>query len=219
MKLKVTYFLDVLSSWCHWAEPAWTAAKQRFADRAAFDWQIALIPPEGFPASREQCAWFYRRSGMMAQSPYMLNPAWMEPGAAKGYPVPNLVAEAARALGAADDRIRVALAEAAMREGRPIGRWDEAIAVATAAGGLDAAVLRKLAESAETATAVQASTARFHEFKMTQRPSFLVENAIGDRVVLSGTWTFEPLAAVMEALWRDAAAYAVHAAHFGSPPS
>jgi predicted DsbA family dithiol-disulfide isomerase len=214
VKLKVTYYLDVLSSWCHWAEPAWAAAKQRFAERADFDWQIALIPPEGFSASREQCDWFYRRSGMMAQSPYRLNSAWMEPGA-KGYPVPNLVAEAARALGAVDDRVRVALAEAGMRGGRPIGRWDEAIAVAAVAGELDAGVLRKRAESSETAAAVQASTARFHEFKMTQRPSFLVENAIGDRAVLSGTWTFEPLAAVMEAFYRDAAAYAVHAAHFG----
>ena len=218
MKVKVTYFLDVLSSWCHWAEPAWTAARRRFADRADFDWQIALIPPEGFSASRAQCDWVYRRSGTIAQSPYMLNSAWMEPGA-KGYGVPNLIAEAARTLGAADDRVRVALADAAMREGRSIGRWDEAIAVASAAGGLDPEVLRQQAESAQIAAAIEASTARFHEFKMTQRPSFLIENAIGDRAVLSGTWTLEPLSAVIEALWRDAASYAVHAAHFGSPPA
>jgi len=51
MKIKVTYFLDVLSSWCHWAEPAWATAKERFTERADFDWQIALIPPEGFSAS------------------------------------------------------------------------------------------------------------------------------------------------------------------------
>ena len=218
MKIKVTYFLDVLSSWCHWAEPAWATAKERFTERADFDWQIALIPPEGFSASRAQCDWFYQRSGMMAQSSYMLNSAWMEP-ATKGYPVPNLVAEAARGLGAADDRVRLALAHAAMREGRKIGQWDEAIAVAAAAGKLDANTLRRRAENADTTSVVAASTARFHEFKMKQRPSFLLENSIGDRAVLSGTWTFEPLAAVIESFTRDAAAYAAHAAHFGSPPA
>jgi predicted DsbA family dithiol-disulfide isomerase len=218
VNINVTYFLDVTSSWCVWAEPAWAAARKQFADRATFDWQISLIPPEGFAASRAQCDWFYRRSGTIAQSPFMLNSGWMEPER-KGYPVPNLVAEAARSLGAADDRVRLALAEAGMREGRKIGRWEEAVAIGAAAGKLDPVVLRQRAESPEIDAVIQASTKRFHEFKMTQRPTFLIENGIGDRAVLSGTWTIEPLAAVIESQWRDSASYAVHATHFGAPPS
>ena len=31
MKLKITYYLDVASSWCFLAEPAWAALKERYA--------------------------------------------------------------------------------------------------------------------------------------------------------------------------------------------
>lgn len=29
----VTYYVEILSSWCHWAEPAWAELKQRYAGR------------------------------------------------------------------------------------------------------------------------------------------------------------------------------------------
>ena len=70
----------------------------------------------------------------MVRSPYMLNSGWLDP-ALPNYDVPNLVAEAARSLGVQDDRVRLALAESAVRQGRNIGRWEEAVAVAAAAGG------------------------------------------------------------------------------------
>ena len=34
MKLKITYYLDVASSWCFLAEPAWAALKERYPDTA-----------------------------------------------------------------------------------------------------------------------------------------------------------------------------------------
>jgi len=42
----VTYYLEVISSWCFWAEPAWTELKRRYADRVEFTWKIALMPAE-----------------------------------------------------------------------------------------------------------------------------------------------------------------------------
>jgi predicted DsbA family dithiol-disulfide isomerase len=220
MNVNVTYFIDITSSWCHWAEPAWAELKQCYRDRVAFEWRIALLPKEALPVSRAQAEWFYRRSGTIVRSPYMLNPGWLEPEPGHGvYDVPNLVAEAARALGAADDRVRLSLAHAAMREGRKIGRWDEAIEVASTAAKLDPVALKKLAASPDIAEKVQASTAQFHEFKMTQRPSFLLENNLHDRAMLSGIWKVEPLAAVIETMLRDSADYAVHAAHFGGVPA
>ena len=56
------------------------------------------------------------------------------------------------------------------------------------------------------------------ELKVTQRPTFVLENNIGDRAVLSGLVQVAPLAATIDAMLDDAAAYASHAAHFGSPP-
>src|SRR5438045_3100602 len=129
MTVQVTYYIDITSSWCYWAEPAWKAVKERFAGRASFDWQVSLIPQEALPLSRAQCDWFYRRSGTIVRSPFMLNSAWLEPELGV-YHVPNQVAEAARSLGVGDDRVRLALAHAALREGRKIGQWDVAIEAA-----------------------------------------------------------------------------------------
>ena len=128
--LTVTYYLEVISSWCHWAEPAWAELKQQYAGKAEFSWKIALMPPEAYPVSKSQCEWFYRRSGSIVRSPYMLNAGWVEPDI-KQYLVPNFVAQAARQLGVKDDRVRLALAHAALREGKKVGRWEVALPIAS----------------------------------------------------------------------------------------
>ena len=216
--MKLTYYLEVISSWCYWAEPAWVELKQRYAGIVEFDWKLALMDASGLPRSRNQCEWFYRRSGTIMRSPFMLNSGWFEPGL-KEYLAPNLVAEAAKEFGATDDRVRLAIANAALREGRKVGNWDEAAAVGSAAAGLDAAALLKKAKSPEVEARARATTAEFHALQVNQRPTFLLENNIGDRAVFSGLATSAPLAAAIDAMLHDAAAYASHAAHFGPPPA
>src|ERR1043166_1531494 len=125
MKLKITYYLDVASSWCFLAEPAWAALKDRYAGQIDFDWKIALMDATGLPTSREQLAWFYRRSGTIMRSAFMLNSEWLQPGAAE-YPVRNFVAEAARDLGVTGDRVRLALATAVLRDGKQADQWEVA---------------------------------------------------------------------------------------------
>ena len=174
--------------------------------------------PGDFPLSRAQCEWFYRRSGTIMRSPYMLNPGWLEPRRKGRYLAPNLVAEAGRDFGFTDDRLRLALTHAGTREGRKIGGMTEAVAVAAAATGLDPAKLRARAESPEVKARVDASTAEFHAHQITQRPAFVLTDAIGDKAVFSGLVRAEPLAAAIEAMLTDTAAYAAHAAHFGKPP-
>ena len=78
--MKITYYLDVTSSWCYWAEPMWAELKRRYAGRAEFHWKIAQMHARDYPTSREQCDWFYRRSGMVVRSPFMLSSGWFEPG-------------------------------------------------------------------------------------------------------------------------------------------
>ncbi len=218
MRVKITYYLEVISSWCHWAEPAWAELKRRYAARVEFGWKIAQMPAAAYPVSRSQCEWFYRRSGSIMRSPYMLNPDWFEPDIHE-YLVPNLVAEAARDLGATDDRVRLALSHAAVREGQKVGRWEVAVAVAAKAGKLNKAKLRARAKSPAIANRLKETTAEFHALKVTQRPTFLIENAIGDRAVFSGIMRVEPLAAAVDALLADQAAYESWEAHFGKPPA
>jgi predicted DsbA family dithiol-disulfide isomerase len=217
--MKITYYFEVVSSWCFWAEPMWADLKSRYAGRIEFDWKIALMSPSDFPVSREQCDWFYRRSGTIMRSPFMLHSGWVEPERNGIYHAPNLVAEAAKDFGVTDDRARLALSHAAMREGKKIGDMTQAVAAVSAACGLDPAELRTRAETAEVAARVQISTDEFHALKVTQRPAFLLEDPIGDRAVFSGLAAIAPLAATIDAMLADTHAYAAHAAHFGAPPA
>ena len=215
--LRVTYYLEVISSWCYWAEPAWTELKQRYAGRAEFGWKLALMPPEAYPVSASQCEWFYRRSGSVMRSPFKLNSGWFEPEL-KQYLAPNYVAEASKDFGVTDDRVRLAIAHAGVREGKKVGRWEVAAAAAAEAAGLDKAKLLARAQSPEVAARAEATTAEFHALQVTQRPTFLIENDIGDRAVFSGTVRAEPPVAAIEAQLADQAAYASWRAHFGDPP-
>ena len=216
--MKVTYYLEVMSSWCYWVEPVWAELKARYAGRVEFDWKIAMMRPEDFPVSREQCDWFYRRSGMIMRSPVMLNSAWFEKGANGIYTGADLVAEACKDFGFTDDTMRLALSHASEIEGRKIGRMDEAVDVAANQSGLQAKKLRARAESAAVRARVDASTAEFFSHRITQRPAFILEDEIGDKAVFSGLVKVEPLAATIDAMLGDTAAYAAHAAHFGAPP-
>lgn len=217
MNVTVTYYLDTISSWCFWAEPAWAALKERFAGRVDFGWKIALMDPAGLPTSHAQEEWFYRRSGTIMRSPFMLNTGWFEPGWGE-YLAPNAVAEAAKDLGVTDDRARHAITRAGLIDGRRIGHWDEALAAATGATNLDRATLETRARSPEIEARLRAATAEFHSFQVTQRPTFLVEDSIGDRAVFSGIVVARPIETAIEAMLDDVAAYAAYAAHHGTPP-
>jgi len=218
MSVKITYFLEVISSWCYWAEPAWTELKQRYAGRVEFNWKIAQMPADAYPVSQEQAEWFYRRSGTIVRSPFMLNAGWFEPGRAI-YDVPNLVAEAAKDFGVTDDRVRLALAQAGEREGKKVGQWNVAVDVAVKSAKLNRAKLLARAKSPAVAARVKKSSAEFAALQVNQRPTFLIRNAIGDRAVFSGIVRAEPLAAAMDALLADQAAYNSWKAHFGGPPA
>jgi predicted DsbA family dithiol-disulfide isomerase len=218
--MKITYYLEIYSSWCHYVEPVWAGLKSRYAGRVEFEWKIALMRPEDFPDSAAQCDWYYRRSGgTVMRTPYMLSSGWVEPGRNAHYEVAGLVAEAGRDFGVTDDRIRIALAHAALLEGRKIGGLKPAAAIAAKATGLDARKLQRAAASAAVKARVTASTAEFYSHQVNQRPAFVLTDAIGDKAVFSGLVRIEPLAATIEAMLADTAAYAAHAAHHGKPPA
>ena len=220
--MKVTYYLEVLSSWCFWAEPAWAELKARYAPRGVeFDWKIALMKPEDFPVSAKQYEWFLQRSGgTVMRSPFRLNPGWVDfPVTAATYPSASAVAEAARSLGAAGDEVRLALAHAGEREGRKMGRMAEAVALAAKVSGLSAKKLRARAESPAIAARIRATTAEFFALQISQRPAFVIEDDIGDKAVFSGLVRIEPLAVTIDTMLADTAAYAAHAVHFGGPPA
>lgn len=217
MRLTITNYLDVISSWCFWAIPAWQELRERYGERVDFQWKIALMDETGMPKSRAQMEWFYRRSGMLMRSPFMLQTGWFEDGRNE-YLEPNCIAEAARSLGVMDDRVWIALANAELREGKRIGEWEVAAEVGAAAGNLDRDQLLARAQSAEIEEQLRKTTAEFHALQVTQRPTFVIDSPIGDRAVFSGFANTAPIAATLDAMLDDIAGYEAHTAHFGRPP-
>jgi predicted DsbA family dithiol-disulfide isomerase len=153
------------------------------------------------------------------RSSYMLNSGWFEADRKGRYEAPNLVAEAGKDFGFAGDELRLALAHAGLIDGIKIGDLGVAVKVAAKAGKIDAKKLRRAAESKSIQTRVEASTAEFLAHQINQRPSFVLTDAIGDKAVFSGLVRVEPLAATIDAMLADTAAYAAHKAHQGTPPS
>jgi len=217
MPITVIDYLDVISSWCFWSEPTWAELKRRYEGSVKFQWKIALMDPSGLPVSREQEQWFYRRSGMIMGSPFMLNTDYYDPSLPE-WLAPNCVAEAAKDFGFTDDRVRLALAHAALREGKQVGDWGVSAQIGAEAGGIDPGKLLESARSSQIEKRVRASTAEFHALQITQRPAFVIDTEIGDRAVFSGIVRLEPLVASIDSMLDDAAAYAAHKAHFGDPP-
>jgi len=136
----------------------------------------------------------------------MIQSGWYDPEIEE-YLAPNLVAEAAIDFGRNDDRVRLAIAEAGLLHGRPTSRLAEVIAAAVAAAPeLESKSLSDRACNTEIERRIRATTAEFHALSAPQRPTYVLENEIGDRVVFSGIVRPEPLIATMEAMLADAKA-------------
>jgi len=219
MRISVTSYLDVVSSWCFWAEPAWAELKKRYQGKVSFQWKIALMDKTGLPVSRQQEEWFYRRSGTLMRSPFLLRTDWYDEPIRAEYLAPNCVAEAAKDFGITDDRVRLALAYAALREGKRVGEWEISAEIGATVGKIDKRELIERAKSPEIEQRVRKSTAEFHALQVTQRPTFVLDTEIGDRAVFSGFAKGPPLIAALDAMLDDAEAYESYAAHFGTPPS
>src|ERR1700757_2771456 len=167
MHITVSDYLDVVSSWCFWSEPTWAELKRRYEGRVKFGWKIALMDASGFPRTREQAEWYYRRSGTMMGSKVMLKPGWYRPNLQECL-APNLVAVAAREFGVSDDRVRLALARGTLLEGGDTGEWETALEVGAKAGGLERDQLKARALSGEIEQKVRETTAEFHRLQVTQ---------------------------------------------------
>ncbi|MEZ5276155.1 MAG: DsbA family protein [Opitutaceae bacterium] len=214
--VNITYYLDVVSSWCFYSESTWALLKSRYGDVARFDWRIATIPESGLPRTREEEEWYYRRSGTMVGRVPMLHSGWWEPGISE-YLAPNAVAEAARDHGCHDDSVRLALAAAAMEEGLQVGRWEVAASVAAPLLGMSAEELEATARSDAVVDRVRRSTRDFFDLQVTQRPAFVIRDEIDDRAVFSGLIQPQPLIAAIDQMIADCRAYRSWTAHFGQP--
>ncbi|MEM7674125.1 MAG: DsbA family protein [Verrucomicrobiota bacterium] len=210
--VKITYYLDVVSSWCYYFEPVWESLAETFGDKLEREWEITLIPEEGLPESAEEEDSYYRRSGIITRQQQMLNSSWVDPSL-KEYLAPNLVSLACRALGVTGDTVRLEIARGAMVDGLKVGDWEVSAEIAAKASGLTSEMILKKARSPEIERIARSSTARFNAFGVNQRPAFFLESEIEDRAIFSGLIQAEPLVATINAMISDAEAYRSWSAH------
>jgi len=88
-----------------------------------------------------------------------------------------------KGLGFTDDRVRLALARATLREGKSVADWNIAAEIAAEAAGIEAGKLLERAKSPVSEKRVRASTAEFRALQITQRPAFVIDTEIGDRAI------------------------------------
>lgn len=204
VKVKLTYFVDVLSSWCLIAEDALDRVRREFGARLEYEWLIAPLRDE-LDYTREMLEFYYQRTNAVTGT--MLNSVWLE-GRTDGPKWADLAAEAARSLGCVDDAVRLALARGAMKDGLHMGKRGVCVETAAKAGGLKAADLERAMDDPKTAARIKASGDAFAAYKVPVRPTFVVSNSIGDVYVLSGCWRYELLADAIRDAISDADTYA-----------
>ena len=95
-----------------------------------------------------------------------------------------------------------------------------AVTLAAAASGLDASAIDTALDDPRVAAALQDASDAFDDLGATVRPSFLLENEVGDHVLMSGIYRSEPIAACIDAMISDEDFYrAFHAEHGSEPPA
>ncbi len=209
--VKLIHYLDVMSSWCYYAEPAVERLRRKYGSKLAYEWRISLVADR--PASRAQVEWFYKRSGSISGT--HLNPSWFA-GAYPDWDFPNLAAEAARELGFSDDRVRLALSHAALIDGVPLYERREAAKVVAAVTGVDTDKILAQMDDAKMSERIKQTSKEFDALHIDQRPAFVLRSNIGDTAIFSGIWVFEPLDATVDAMLRDVDQYAKFASE--NPP-
>ncbi|MHB1550387.1 MAG: DsbA family oxidoreductase [Vulcanimicrobiaceae bacterium] len=205
--MQITYYLDVVSQWCYFADRSLDRVRERFGERVVVGWKLALIndgrPLESPP---EAMAWMYRRS--QSVSGIATNAAWRRAGDSTLHV--NCAVEGLRALGSDADGLRRTIARAALIDGTPIGTFDEALAVAGRASGTDRETLARAMREAEPI--VRETTAEYRALPVEVVPGLLFRSSIGDAALLSGLFEYETLERVVGEMLRAEDGYAAFAA-------
>jgi len=191
----IVYYFDVLSSWSLISQPALEAVTTEFGDAVTIDWRVGLFN-DGAPLgeSAEKWAWYYTR--IEAMTGVKLDPAWRESDDDSTY-YPNAVAVAARRLGVTGDTVRLALARAAMFDGRKVQHREIALDVAVEASGLGRESLSAAVDDRLTFAELSRTTREYRALPVNVLPVFQVTNALGDVAILSGYFQARSLRAVV----------------------
>jgi predicted DsbA family dithiol-disulfide isomerase len=210
--MRVTVAFDVLSHWCLAAWAAFESARDRVG---AANVELLLAPilngfPMGVPPEHER--WFYGRGSLVYSK--QLRSDWYESDRTTTLWA-NAAVVAASALGADFEKTSHRAMTAAMEHGGLLGRRIVAVETVAQLTGIDAKRIDEQIDASATGRALNAGNAALEKWGCVERPSWRIENGIGDFTIMQGIWRVEPIVACIDALAADEKAYAAA----GGPPA
>jgi hypothetical protein len=202
--VRATLFVDTLSHWCLAAMPAARA----LADLTP-ELEIVFAPAKDGDTigySQEEMNWYLER-GARAYG-RKLRPDWFEGPQTRTW-FANAVAYVGSQLCGDPLRVTHALLSAALEQGQHLGRAGLCYEFMGKFVGRPASEIAKLVADPKVDAALKDGNRRLAALGADERPTFYIENAIGDNVLLKGMWHKELVAAAGLALLHDQRAYAM----------
>lgn len=199
--MKTTVFWDVLSHWCLASVPAARALQGLGEIEIAY-----ALGGDGraLGYTTEMLAWYYQRGRLSYGRTFYAD--WCEgPETSTWYA--NAAAYVAGDILGDPIGVAEAIGKAALEERALLGRPDEAFAQAAAIAGVHVSEIASRAAQPAVAQHLALGNARLKSLGLDERPSFVIENANGDRAIFKGLWERDALVAAAEALLRDEDAY------------
>jgi protein-disulfide isomerase-like protein with CxxC motif len=201
--MRATVFLDSLSHWCLVAMPAVRALSE-----LGVELEVVLAPVGGgkpLGVSHAMEAWFYARGSLAYGEKF--NAGWCEGPQTSTYASNAATLVALDAIDAPLDTIEKMLREG-LTTGALFGRSDVANAYAAKLAGVDVQEFSRRVDDPSTAQRLREGNGRLAAAGADERPTFLLENANGDRALLKGLWQRDAIVACAKALLADERAYA-----------
>ena len=211
--VRIQYFLDPLSQWCYIADRSLSNVRTLYPDRIELTYHFVPISgrdPIYVDAAGQRSA--YERSEMITG---VHTTPWLRDEPRSTWQA-NTAILAATSLGADIEKARTAVSSAALERAVPLGDDGAAAALLADTFGIERSQLETAMESAVVLEQMNEAAHAFAQFGCTLRPAFVLENTIGDRIVLNGGWREPLLAEAVNALLSDAEGYERYHNHYGS---
>lgn len=216
LPLKVDYYLDALSQWCYISDRAILRVRMRYGNRLAVNYHFVPISgrdPIYVDAAAQRLA--YERSEFITG---VHTTPWLRDEPRSTWDA-NAAIVAVASMGIDVERARSCVSCAALERGLPLGDRGEAASLLAAEFGLERSRIEEIAQSQAICNALDASAAEFAQHGLTVRPAFILENEIGDRIILNGGWRESLLGEAVDSLLADAAGYEWYEKHIHTTAS
>ncbi|HEY5600402.1 MAG TPA: DsbA family protein [Candidatus Manganitrophaceae bacterium] len=204
--IRIDYYTDPLCSWCFAAEPTLDRVKEHFKDRIELHYKVFPLFDDvrevmNDPARLWTIADRYRivskKTGV-----YIDNKVWSIDPPQSAWPACEAIKAAERQGFSAVDRFIKLLRNGVMLDGKNISRRDVQMELASKAG-LDLPRFEKDLSDPKVHDQALADVADARRENVESRPTFILANTQGDKVLIAGPRRFSLFKEAVDALYQE----------------